>query len=165
MRKLENVLKWVVQGQNFVNAYQSVRQNKGAPGVDGLSVTHMKKYLPKYGNDVKQGILNGSYQPSPVRSIMIPKANGGQRLLGIPTVMDRIIQQSIHQLLNRHWEKKFSKYSYGFRPRRSASDALRQATEYINEGRQWIIDLDLKSFFDKVDYVTDRSEGILIKSE
>ena len=83
---------------------------------------------------------------------MIPKASGGQRLLGIPTVMDRIIQQSIHQLLNRRWEKKFSQYSYGFRPRRSASDALRQSTAYINQGRQWIIDLDLKSFFDKVNH-------------
>lgn len=152
MRKLNNVLKWVVQGQNFVNAYQSVRQNKGAPGVDGLRVEDMKKYLPKHWNEVKQSILDGSYQPLPVRSVMIPKASGGKRLLGIPTVMDRIIQQSIHQLLNRHWEKKFSQYSYGFRPQRSANDALHQSSAYINEGRQWIIDLDLKSFFDKVDH-------------
>lgn len=152
MRKLNNVLKWVVQGQNFVNAYQSVRQNKGAPGVDGIGVEDMKKYLPKHWNKVKQSIQEGSYQPSPVRSVMIPKASGGKRLLGIPTVMDRIIQQSIHQLLSRHWEKKFSQYSYGFRPRRGASNALRQSTAYINEGRQWIIDLDLKSFFDKVDH-------------
>lgn len=152
MRKLNNVLKWVVQGQNFVNAYQSVRQNKGAPGVDGIRVEDMKKYLPKHWNEVKQSILDGSYQPLPVRSVMIPKASGGKRPLGIPTVMDRIIQQSIHQLLNRHWEKKFSQYSYGFRPERSASDALHQSTAYINEGRQWIIDLDLKSFFDKVDH-------------
>ena len=165
MQKLNNVLKWVVQGQNFVNAYTSVRRNKGAPGVDGLSVEDMKKYLPKHWNDVKQSILDCSYQPSPVRSVMIPKMNEGRRLLGIPTVMDRVIQQSIHQLLNRHWEKKFSQYSYGFRPRRSANDALRQSTAYINQGRQWIIDLDLKSFFDKVDHVTDRSAGILIKSE
>ncbi len=83
---------------------------------------------------------------------MIRKASGGDRPLGIPTVMDRIIQQSIHQLLSPHWEKKFSQYSFGFRPRRSASDALRQSTEYINEGRHWIIDLDLKSFFDKVNH-------------
>ena len=152
MRKLNNVLKWVVQGQNFVNAYQSVRQNKGAPGVDGIRVEDMKKYLPKHWKEVKQSILDGSYQPSPVRSVMISKASGGKRPLGIPTVMDRIIQQSIHQLLNRHWEKKFSQYSYGFRPERSARDALSQSTGYINGDRQWILDLDLKSFFDKVDH-------------
>ena len=115
--RVNNVLKWVVQGQNFVNAYASVRRNKGAPGIDGLTVEDMKKHLPMHWNDVKQSILNGSYQPSPVRSVMISKASGGQRLLGIPTVMDRIIQQSIHQLLSPFWEKKFSQYSYGFRPR------------------------------------------------
>ena len=152
MRKLDNVLKWVVQGQNFVNAYQRVRQNNGAPGVDGLSVEDMKQYLPKHWNEVKGKILDGTYQPMPVRSVKIPKASGGERQLGIPTVLDRIIQQSIHQLLSPHWEKQFSAYSYGFRPRRSAADALQQATQYINQGWQWIIDLDLKSFFDKVDH-------------
>jgi len=138
LKKLDNVLKWVVQGQNFVNAYQSVRQNNGAPGVDGLTVEDMKKYLPAHWNGVKANILNGSFRPSPVRSVSIPKANCGERTLGIPTVLDRIIQQSIHQLLSRRWEPLFSEYSYGFRPRRSAKDALHQATEYINEGRQWI---------------------------
>jgi len=152
MRKLEDVLKWVVQGQHFVNAYQAVRQNKGAPGIDGLSVEDMKKYLPAHWNEVKESILDSSYYPSPVRSVSIPKGSGGKRILGIPTVMDRIIQQSIHQLLSRRWEPLFSEYSYGFRSKRSAHDALHQATEYINEGRQWIIDLDLKSFFDKVDH-------------
>ena len=97
-------------------------------------------------------ILNGSFRPSPLRSVPIPKGKGGVRVLGIPTVLDRIIQQSIHQLLSRRWEPLFSEYSYGFRPRRSAANALNQATEYINQGRQWIIDLDLKSFFDKVDH-------------
>jgi len=152
MSKLNNVLKWVVQGQNFVNAYQSVRRNNGAPGIDYLSVQDMKKHLPKHWSDIKHSILEGSYKPSPVRSKMIRKESGGERQLGIPTVVDRIIQQSIHQLLSPRWEKKFSKFSYGFRPRRSASDASLQATVYINEGRQWIIDLDLKSFFDKVDH-------------
>lgn len=152
MKKLENVLKWVVQGQNFVNAYQAVRQNNGAPGVDGLTVQDMKHYLPAHWNEVKASILDGSYLPSPVRSVPIRKESGGERILGIPTVLDRIIQQSIHQLLSRRWEVRFSEYSYGFRPQRSASDALQQATEYINQGRQWIIDLDLKSFFDKVDH-------------
>jgi len=152
MKKLENVLKWVVHGQHFVNAYQAVRRNKGAPGIDGLSVEDMKKYLPEHWSKVKESILDGSYQPSPVRSVSIPKGSGGVRILGIPTVMDRIIQQSIHQLLSRRWEPLFSQYSYGFRPQRSASDALNQATTYINDGRQWIIDLDLKSFFDKVNH-------------
>lgn len=152
MRKLNNVLEWVVQGPNFVKAYRAVRQNKGVAGVDGLSVEDMKTYLAKHWNDVKVSILNGDYQPLPLRSAKIPKASGGERHLGIPTVLDRIIQQSIHQLLSPVWEKRFSEFSYGFRPRRSASDALSQATKYINEGRQWIIDLDLKSFFDKVDH-------------
>lgn len=152
MKKLENVLKWVVQGQNFVNAYQAVRQNNGAPGVDGLTVQDMKHYLPAHWNEVKASIIDGSYRPSPVRSATIKKESGGERILGIPTVLDRIIQQSIHQLLSRRWERLFSEYSFGFRPQRSASDALHQATKYINEGRQWIIDLDLKSFFDKVDH-------------
>ena len=152
MRKLNNVLKWIVQGQHFVNAYQAVRQNKGAAGVDGLRVEDMKTYLPKHWNGVKQSILDGSYEPQAVRSVMIPKASGGKRQLGIPTVLDRIIQQSIHQLLSPHWDKQFSKYSYGFRPNRSASDALHQSIMYINDGRHWIIDLDLKSFFDKVDH-------------
>jgi group II intron reverse transcriptase/maturase len=151
-RKLNNVLKWIVQGQNFVNAYQAVRQNKGAPGIDGLRVEEMKSYLAKHWNEVKQSILDGSYEPQAVRSKKIRKTGGGYRQLGIPTVMDRIIQQSIHQLLSPHWEKQFSGYSYGFRPKRSASDALQQSTKYINAGRHWIIDLDLKSFFDKVDH-------------
>ncbi len=152
MKKLENVLKWVVQGQNFVKAYQAVRQNNGAPGVDGLTLQDMKHYLPVHWNEVKASILDGSYRPSPVRSVPIKKESGGVRILGIPTVLDRIIQQSIHQLLSRRWEVRFSEYSYGFRPQRSARDALHQATKYINEGRQWVIDLDLKSFFDKVDH-------------
>jgi len=161
MRKLNDVLKWIVQGQHFVTAYQAVRQNKGAAGVDGLSVEDMKTYLPKHWNGVKQSILDGRYRPQAVRSVMIPKASGGNRQLGIPTVMDRIIQQSIHQLLSPHWEKQFSQYSYGFRPNRSASDALYQTTLYINEGRHWIIDLDLKSFFDKVDH--DKLMGLIAK--
>ena len=152
MKKLEDVLKWVVQGHHFVNAYQAVRENKGAPGVDGLSVDDMKTYLPEHWSRIKGSILDESYQPSAVRSVSIPKAGGGERILGIPTVLDRIIQQSIHQLLSRRWEPLFSEYSYGFRTGRSAHDALRQATAYINSGRHWIIDLDLKSFFDKVNH-------------
>jgi len=152
MRKLNDVLKWVVQGPNFVKAYRAVRQNKGAAGVDGLRVEDMRHYLPEHWDDVKSSILQGTYQPQPVRSVMIPKASGGKRQLGIPTVLDRIIQQSIHLLLNRNWDKQFSEYSYGFRPKRSAKNALHQSTQYINEGRQWIIDLDLKSFFDRVDH-------------
>ena len=135
-----------------MNAYSRVRANKGAAGVDGIEVNDMKKYLPTHWSNIKRSILDGSYQPNAVRSVMIPKRGGGERQLGIPTVIDRIIQQSIHQLLSPLWEKKFSDRSYGFRAKRSASDALAQSTVYINSGRHWIIDLDLKSFFDKVDH-------------
>ena len=145
-------MKWVVQGPNFVNGYRRVRENNGSPGVDGKSVSDMKTYLPEHWRSIKQSILEGNYRPQAVRSTMIRKEGGGLRQLGIPTVVDRIIQQSIHQLLSPYWEKKFSAYSYGFRPKRSAGDALRQSTLYINSGRHWIIDLDLKSFFDKVDH-------------
>jgi group II intron reverse transcriptase/maturase len=143
-------MRWVVHGQNFVNAYYSVKRNNGAPGVDGAKAEDLPQYLVHHWERLKGELLRGDYRPQPVRGVKIPKSSGGTRQLGIPTVMDRLIQQAIHQVLSPKWELEFSSFSFGFRPKRSAQDALRQATEYINSGSQWVIDLDLKSFFNKV---------------
>ena len=143
-------MRWVVGGQGFVNAYHSVLRNKGAAGVDGVKTEDLPRLLMHHWEQIKTELLEGRYLPQLIRGVSIPKSNGGVRQLGIPTVMDRLVQQGIHQVLSPIWEKDFSTFSYGFRPKRSADDALKQATEYINQGRQWIIDLDLKSFFDRV---------------
>ena len=150
--KYVNQLRWVVSGHNYVRAYQAVVRNKGAAGVDGVKTEDLSHYLPRNWERIKGELKAGTYRPQPVRGVSIPKPNGGTRQLGIPTVVDRIIQQCIHQVLSPKWEKLFSPFSYGFRPQRSAQDALQQALRYINAGRQWIIDLDLKSFFDKVNH-------------
>lgn len=151
-KKANNLMQWVVGGQSFVNAYHAVMRNKGAAGVDGAKAEDLPQYLMQHWESIKRKLLLGAYRPQAVRGVKIPKANGGTRQLGIPTVMDRLIQQSIHQVLSPKWEPVFSAFSYGFRPRRSAQDALGQATKYINSGRHWIIDLDLKSFFDRVNH-------------
>jgi len=145
-------MRWVVSGHGFVNAYHSVMRNKGAPGVDGVKTEDLPKYLLNHWERVKEKLLLGTYRPQAVRGVKIPKPDGGVRQLGIPTVVDRLVQQSIHQVLSSNWERCFSSFSYGFRPKRSAQDTLRQANAYINAGRHWIIDLDLKSFFDRVNH-------------
>ena len=143
-------MRWIVHGQNFVNAIQAVMRNRGAAGVDGVKTEDLPRFLTQHWQRIKAELLAGEYRPQPVRPVDIPKANGGTRRLGIPTVMDRLIQQAIHGVLSKIWEPDFSNFSYGFRPKRSAHDALKQANKYINEGYHWIIDLDLKSFFDRV---------------
>lgn len=145
-------MRWVTGGPGFVRAYHSVLRNKGAAGTDGLQTTDLPRYLNFHWENIKAQLLQGSYHPQVVRAVKIPKPNGGERQLGIPTVMDRLVQQSIHQVLSPMWEKCFSVFSYGFRPKRSAQDALQQAVTYINSGRHWVIDLDLKSFFDRVNH-------------
>ena len=152
MTRRSNLLRWVVQGPNFVRAYHAVKRNNGAPGVDGARAEDLPRYLPRHWERIKAEILSGTYRPQAVRGVQIPKPNGGTRQLGIPTVIDRLIQQSIHQQLSPIFEPIFSDYSYGFRAKRSAHQALEQANKYINSGRQWIIDLDLKSFFDLVNH-------------
>jgi group II intron reverse transcriptase/maturase len=147
-----NLMRWVFHGQNYVNAYHSVLRNKGAAGVDGLTTEQLPMHLSRHWSSLKKALLSGAYRPQAIRGVKIPKPNGGIRQLGIPTVTDRLIQQSLHGVLSQIWEPQFSNYSYGFRPKRSAHDALRQATEYLNSGRHWVIDLDLKSFFDKVNH-------------
>ena len=151
-KQFDNLMRWVVGGPGFVKAYHRVLQNKGSSGVDGVKTEDLPRYLMYHWERIKVEVETGSYQPQLVRGVKIPKPNGGIRQLGIPTVMDRIIQQSIHQVLSPIWEKSFSDYSYGFRPKRDAHQALSKANAYINEGRHYIIDLDLKAFFDRVQH-------------
>lgn len=157
--KYENLMAKVLSGGNLRVAYGQVVANRGSAGVDGMKVDDLREYLRDHLETLKQRLHRGSYVPQAVLGVEIPKANGGVRQLGIPTVIDRMIQQAIHQVLSQIWEPTFSEYSYGFRPKRNASQALAQATYYINAGYQHIIDLDLKSFFDKVDH--DKIMGLL----
>ena len=144
---------------NLNRAYAKVISNKGVAGVDGMEVGDLQDYLRSHLGELCEALKRGAYTPQPVLGVAIPKDNGGIRQLGIPTVIDRMIQQAIHQVLSRIWEPLFSEYSYGFRPERNAHQALAKATEYINTGFQEIIDLDLKKFFDLVNH--DKLVGLL----
>jgi len=131
-------------------AFKRVRSNHGAGGVDGMSVDDLLAYLKDHGGEIQQTILDGKYRPKPVRRVEIPKENGKTRPLGIPTAVDRVIQQAIAQVLTPIYEPKFVETSYGFRPNRSAHDALRKSQEFINEGYKYVVDMDLEKFFDTV---------------
>lgn len=146
------LMKEILARGNLNVAYQRVVSNKGSHGVDGVKVTDLASYLSVHWQRIESELLTGRYHPREVRGVEIPKSNGGKRLLGIPTVLDRFIQQAIHQVLSKVYEPDFSEYSYGFRAGKNAHQALRQAQSYINQGRQDIIDLDLKSFFDMVNH-------------
>jgi retron-type reverse transcriptase len=148
MEKYLNLMPIILSGANMRTAYKRVVSNGGSAGVDGMKVKELQSYLNANWAGICKELENGTYQPQKVKGVEIPKPNGGVRLLGIPTVLDRLIQQSIHQVLSRIWDPLFSKFSYGFRPNKRAHDALLQAQSYINEGYQDVIDLDLKSFFD-----------------
>ena len=144
------LLNKVLDYSNIEKAYKQVVGNKGSKGVDGVTTAQLQDYMQENWSRIKQEITTGYYQPQAVLGVEIPKTSGGKRLLGIPTVIDRLIQQSIHQVLNPIFDVEFSEYSYGFRKGRSAHQAILQSQRYINEGYQNIIDLDLKSFFDIV---------------
>ena len=133
-------------------AYSKVMLNKGAAGIDKMPVEDLKAYLCENWERIKGELLDGSYQPQAVRRVEIPKPNGGKRKLGIPTVMDRLIQQALHLLLNPIFEPTFSEHSYGFRPHRKAQQAVSQSRKYVREGRRWVVDMDLEKFFDKVNH-------------
>jgi RNA-directed DNA polymerase len=143
----------VVDDCNIMEAIKTVKRNKGAPGIDGITTEEIDEVMPKVWPQIKQNILDGKYCPNPVRRVEIPKPDGsGVRQLGIPTVMDRIIQQAIHQRLVLVFDPIFSQYSYGFRPNRSAHQAVLQAQKYIQEGCEWVVDIDLEKFFDRVNH-------------
>jgi RNA-directed DNA polymerase len=147
-----NLLEKVLDRENLNHAYKRVKKNDGSHGVDGMKVDELLPYLKQHGESLKQSLLEGKYRPQPVRRVEIPKPDGGIRLLGIPTVVDRMIQQAIAQVLSPIFEKEFSKYSYGFRPGRNAHQAIEQAKQYINEGYKVVVDLDLEKFFDRVNH-------------
>jgi group II intron reverse transcriptase/maturase len=144
------MLEQILSPANLNAAYKRVIQNKGAGGVDEMEVGSLKDYLIEQKEELITSILAGNYRPNPVRRVLIPKEDGSQRQLGIPTVVDRVIQQAIIQVLSPVYEKQFSSHSYGFRPKRSAHQALRQCQRYITEGYNYAVDLDLEKFFDTV---------------
>jgi RNA-directed DNA polymerase len=142
----------VVERENLKKALAQVRSNKGAPGIDGMSFEDLAPYLKEHWPTIRPQLLDGSYKPQPVRRVEIPKATGGTRPLGIPTVLDRFIQQAVMQVLQAEWDRTFSEHSFGFRPKRSAHQAVARAQEYIACGHNVVVDLDLEKFFDRVNH-------------
>lgn len=155
------MLEEILDIRNVQRALKQVTANKGAGGIDGMQTDELRDYLNANWQALRTKILEGSYKPQPVRKVEIPKPQGGTRMLGIPTVIDRLLQQAVAQWLSTKYEEGFSKHSYGFREGRNAHQAVLQAQEYLNEGYQWIIELDLEKFFDKVNH--DRLMSTLAK--
>lgn len=153
------LMERILSRENLLSALKRVERNKGSHGVDGMPVQNLRKHILKHWESMKMELLEGTYEPQPVRRVEIPKPNGGVRLLGIPTVTDRLIQQAIAQVLTSLYDPTFSNHSYGFRLNRSAHNAVRRAKGYIQEGNRWVVDIDLEKFFDKVNH--DRLMGVL----
>jgi RNA-directed DNA polymerase len=151
-REAERLMEEIVSRGNMMSAYSRVMANKGAAGVDGMPVSSLLEYLHREWEHIKEELLAGRYVPQPVRKVEIPKPGGGLRMLGIPTVLDRLIQQAVHQVLSKRFEPEFSEHSYGFRPGRSARQAVSAARSYVAAGRRWVVDLDLEKFFDRVNH-------------
>jgi RNA-directed DNA polymerase len=146
------LMEEVVHRENLLKALKRVKSNGGAPGVDGMTVQQLPDFLRENWLRIKEELLTGTYQPQPVRRVEIPKPDGGTRQLGIPTALDRFLQQAVLQVLQRRWDRTFSESSYGFRPGRSAHQAVAKAQSYIQEGFTWVVDLDLEKFFDRVNH-------------
>jgi len=167
------LMERVVERSNMQAAYKRVKRNKGAPGVDGMTVKQLGTFLRTHWPRIKERLCEGSYEPMSVKRVQIPKANGGMRPLGIPTVLDRLIQQALHQVLSPLFEPGFSDFSFGFRPGRSAHQAVLKARDYQREGKRWVVDMDLAQFFDEVNHdilmarigrkVKDRRVKVLIR--
>ena len=137
---------------NLVKAWKRVRSNKGSPGIDGMTIEDAKAYLCEHWPNIRSQLLSGTYQPQPVKRVEIPKPDGGVRKLGVPCVVDRLIQQALLQVLQERWDPTFSEHSYGFRPGRSAHQAVAQAQRYVAAGYTVVVDLDLEKFFDRVNH-------------
>jgi len=155
------LLERIISNDNLNEAYKRVKKNKGSHGVDKMGVDELLTYLKDNGNQLKQSILDGSYKPCPVRRVEIPKPDGKKRPLGIPTVIDRVVQQAIAQVLSPIFEKTFSDNSFGFRPNKSASQAILKCKEYMDKGYSWAIDIDLEKYFDTVNH--DKVIGLIFK--
>ncbi len=148
----QRLLEKVVETGNMKRAWKQVKKNKGSYGIDGRAIADTEVFLKTDWPAIRQKILDETFKPYPVKRVEIPKPNGGIRKLGVPTVVDRMIQQAICQVLNPIFDPTFSEFSYGFRPNRSAHDAVRQAREFQQNGKQWVVDMDLKQFFDEVNH-------------
>jgi RNA-directed DNA polymerase len=148
----EQLMEEVCGRENCKQALARVKANKGSAGIDGMTVEELPEHLKQHWPEIREQLLSGIYRPQPVKRVEIPKPEGGVRKLGIPTVLDRFIQQAVMQLLQRRWDRRFSEHSYGFRPGRSAHQAVSQAQQYMAEGYRWVVDLDLEKFFDRVNH-------------
>jgi group II intron reverse transcriptase/maturase len=148
----ENLMEQAVAPENVHKAQQAVMANDGAPGIDRMKAAELEKHLEAHWDKIRAKLLNGTYVPTPVRRVEIPKPNGGVRMLGIPTVLDRFIQQLLLQVMTPIFEPLFSDHSYGFRPGRSAADAVRAAQEFARQGKDWVVDFDITKFLDTASY-------------
>ena len=157
----DKLMEEVVEGENLRRAWKRVKANAGSPGVDGMTVYGLKDYLNEHWPAIREQLLRGTYQPQPVLRVEIEKPEGGMRKLGIPTVVDRFLQQAVMQVLQSRWDRTFSESSYGFRPGRSAQQAVARAQQYIAEGFTYVVDLDLEKFFDRVNH--DKLMGQIAK--
>src|SRR5450432_1653389 len=159
--RTNRLMEEICERENLKEALRQVKGNKGSAGVDGMTVNQLTDYLKQHWPVTREQLLNGTYEPKPVRRVEIPKPDGGVRKLGMPTVLDRFIQQAVMQVLQRRWDRTFSNHSYGFRPGRSAQQAVAQAQQYIAAGHGWCVDLDLEKFFDRVSH--DKLMGQIAK--
>jgi len=148
----EQWIEEVCERENCQQALKRVKANRGSPGVDGMTVQQLPEYLKEHWPAIREQLFSGTYKPQPVKRVEIPKPDGGVRKLGIPTVLDRFIQQAVMQVVQRKWDRTFSEHSYGFRPGRSAHQAVTKAQQYIADGYRWVVDLDLEKFFDRVNH-------------
>jgi RNA-directed DNA polymerase len=148
----EQLMEEICERENCKQALARVKANKGSAGVDGMTVNELPEFLKQHWPAIREQLLSGTYKPEPVKRVEIPKPDGGMRKLGIPTVLDRFIQQAVMQVLQGKWDRTFSDHSYGFRPGRSAHQAVAAAQQYIAAGYRWVVDLDLEKFFDRVNH-------------
>jgi RNA-directed DNA polymerase len=154
----EQLMEEAVSRENLLTALRNVKRNGGVPGIDGMTVEELPDYLKRRWPMIRRQLVSGTYKPQPVKRKEIPKPGGGVRQLGIPTVLDRFIQQALLQVLQQDWDADFSDSSFGFRPERSAHQAIRRSQEYLQEGYLWVVDMDLEKFFDRVDHSKLMSE-------
>lgn len=148
----KQLMEEIVRKDNVLRAVEQVERNRGAAGVDKMMVEELRPYLRKHWKALREQLLSGSYRPQPVKRVEIPKPDGGVRKLGIPTVVDRFVQQAVMQVLQRQWDSTFSESSFGFRPGRKAHQAISRAQQYVREGYRWVVDIDLEKFFDRVNH-------------